>query len=362
MSKPENLLIALNQIPRLSRGAICRLGTHLESWRHADRRASDIAVEIGVPARHIETARRALDDADRLADRERREAARAGGRVVTRLDPDYPQALLDLPLPPPVLYLRGELSASSGIAIVGSRRAERYGLEAARFFGHQLAAAGATVVSGFARGVDTAAHSGALEATNGMTVAVLGCGLAIDYPRGNRSLGQKIASQGALLTEFPCETPPRAWNFPVRNRIIAALSRSVLVIQAAARSGSLITARYALELGREVFALPGRIFDDRSLGPNALLRDGAAPALHPRDLLDTLPETMVPTPAKTPVQPSLPGLPGRLLDALRTGGPKSADELVGITDASVDRLLTALLELELDGRIRRYPGPTWRCD
>lgn len=359
MPNLDHLLVALNQAPKLSRAAICRLGAHLECWRHGNRPAKEIAVEIGVPARHIEVALRELEHADSIAARETRNVERAGGSIITRLDPRYPASLLDLPLPPPVLYVRGELSQTPGIAIVGSRRADRYGLEAARFFGRELAASGAMVVSGFARGVDTAAHSGALETGEGTTVAILGCGLAIDYPRGNRSMGSKIATRGALVTEFPCDTPPRAWNFPVRNRIIAGLSGSVLVIQAAARSGSLITARYALELGREVFALPGRIFDDHSLGPNALLRDGAAPALHPRDLLDTLPEFSAPRPNTSPARPRLPGLPGRLLEALEGGKPLSVDELARITEASVDRLLTALLELELDGRISRYPGPAW---
>jgi DNA processing protein len=323
--------------------------------------------------------------AGRLAAPEARSAERAGGRLVTRLDPDYPQRLLQLSLPPPVLYVRGaldlgwEAAGRPAVAIVGSRAADRYGLEVANLFGRSLAGAGAVVVSGFARGVDAAAHRGAL-AGGGDTLAVLGCGLDVAYPWGHRKLGDEVAGHGALVTEFPCGVEPRGWHFPVRNRIIAALADAALVVQAAARSGSLITARLALELGREVFAVPGPIFEPRAMGPNALIADGATPALHPRDVLDAIPRRPAARPAGDedgsgaaatvdgpdgpsdplePAEPPLPGLAGRLLAARPAGDGLGVEALAAAVDTTVDRALGALLELELGGWVRRRPGPLY---
>jgi len=185
---------------------------------------------------------------------------------------------------PACLYARGSLSDGVAVAIVGSRRASRYGREIATWLAGELARRGLTVVSGFAVGVDAAAHRGALAA-GGPTVAVLGCGLDVDYPRGHFELGRRIVHgeggggaepgpRGAVITEFPCGVEPKAWHFPVRNRLIAALSLGTVVVRAAERSGSLITARRALDLGREVLAVPGAIFDRLSAGPHRLLRDG----------------------------------------------------------------------------------------
>ena len=294
-------------------------------------------------------------------------------RVVLLGDPDYPAVLGQLEPPPPVLYLRGELPAAPAVAVVGSRRADPYGSEVAETFARHLAGAGVTVVSGFARGIDAAAHRGALAAPGGSTVAVLGCGLGVDYPRGHARLGCDIAGRGAVVTEFPCGLTPRAWHFPVRNRVIAALAAGTLVVQAAPRSGSLLTARHALDLGREVWAVPGRIFDERSLGPNALIRDGAALVLHPRDILDAL--DALPSgrtarragsgepaggaaeprpPAELPPPP--PGLAGEVLAALPAGAVRLAEEIAAGLAAPIDRVLGALLELELGGWVRRHPG------
>jgi DNA processing protein len=233
----------------------------------------------------------------------------------------------------------------------------------AELFARALAEAGVTVVSGFARGVDAAAHRGALAAPKGRTVAVLGCGLGIDYPSGHAGLGKEIAARGALVSEFPCDAGPRSWHFPVRNRVIAALAAGTLVVQAAPKSGSLVTARHSLDLGREVWAVPGRIFDERSLGPNALIRDGAALVQHPREILEELfpgprplPLPLVPeTPPVTAEAPP-PGPPGDVLSAIPPGSQQAPEEIAAATGLAVDQVLGALLELELSGLVKRTAG------
>jgi DNA processing protein len=260
------------------------------------------------------------------------------------------------------------------VAIVGSRRADPYGREVAELFGRELAEAGLAVVSGFARGIDAAAHRGALSAERPadeptepgdgscLTAAVLGSGLGVDYPREHRRLGERIAAGGSLVSEFPCGLEPRAWHFPVRNRLIAALAGATLVVRAAPRSGSLITARFALDLGREVLAVPGRIFEERSAGTNALIADGAHPALAPRDVLEVLgaapPMAGTGGPARA-AEPLPPGLRGRALAAMVPGDAVAPEALAAGLGEPVDRVLGALLELELEGRIRREPGPAY---
>jgi DNA processing protein len=223
------------------------------------------------------------------------------------------------------------------------------------------------VVSGFARGIDAIAHRAALAAPGGRTVAVLGCGLGVDYPVGHAKLSREIAGRGAVVTELPCGLAPRAWHFPIRNRVIAGLTAGTLVVQAAPRSGSLITARHAADLGREVWAVPGRIFDERSLGPHSLLRDGAMLVQHPQDILGALLPTAsghqaqqlgAQSPAEPPVEPpaALPGFPGEVLAALPAGSFQIPEDLATRLEVPVDRVLGALLELELGGWVRRMPG------
>ncbi|HXT19129.1 MAG TPA: DNA-processing protein DprA [Thermoanaerobaculia bacterium] len=360
-------LLALNAAP-LPRSSICRLALEAEAWIEdsgADKGA--LAAELGVPARALATARLAVRAAAAVADAERGAAAAAGARVLTRLDADYPPALRHLPLPPPVLYCRGELpsafadEAPAAVAIVGSRHPSAYGREAAWLFGRDLARAGVVVVSGFARGVDAAAHRGAL-AGGGATVGVLGCGIDYAYPAEHHpALAAEVAAQGALLSELPLGTPPRKQHFPIRNRLIAAITRATLVVEAAKRSGSLITARCALDLGREVLALPGRIFDDTAMGTNALLADGARPALHPCDVLAALglDGRLDGAPEATDAPPPLPGLGARLWEAMPAGAVRGADELAERCAAAIDEVLAELLELELAGWIARLPGPVY---
>jgi DNA processing protein len=363
----KTLLIALNVLPRLSRPALYRLAQEMDRWLGSREPAADLARAVGVPeaqmAKALALAGRP-EEVAAIAERERAAAERLGARLVLAGDPEYPAALRQLPLPPPVLAVRGELPEGPAVAMVGSRKADPYGREVAELFARALAEAGVTVVSGFARGVDAAAHRGALAAPGGRTVAVLGCGLEIDYPTGHAALGKEIAARGALVSEFPCGAGPRSWHFPVRNRVIAALAAGTLVVQAAPRSGSLVTARHSLDLGREVWAVPGRIFDERSLGPNSLIRDGAALVQHPREILESLfpgrralplfPEMPAAPAAPEPEPP--PGPPGAVFSALPAGSPQAPEELAEATGLAVDQVLGALLELELGGLVRRAPG------
>ncbi|HEX4497138.1 MAG TPA: DNA-processing protein DprA [Thermoanaerobaculia bacterium] len=360
----RELLIALNAAPEISRPAAYRLAAELDRWADAGSPPDQLAAETGVPRVQMRKALAALETAVATADLQAAAAARLGARIVTLDDPDYPDGLRQLAPPPPVLHVRGELPAGPAVAIVGSRRADAYGREAADLFARSLAAAGITVVSGFAQGIDAAAHRSALAAPGGRTVAVLGCGLGVDYPRGHAKLAEEIATRGALVSEFPCGLIPRAWHFPLRNRSLAALSVGTLVVQAALRSGSLITARHALDLGREVWAVPGRIFDEGSLGANALIREGAHLVQHPADLL----ETILPTSASRQLALPIPvdpgpeppsGFPGQILAEIPPGKTRLAEEIAGRLDVPVDRVLAALLMLEMEGWVKRLPGAVY---
>lgn len=360
----RELLIAVNAAPRISRPAVCRLAQELPRWSESAEPPDVLAAAVGIPKAQMERALAVRETATLMAAREEAEAGKLGARIVLRDEPAWPAGLAQLSLPPPVLYVLGEIPAGPALSIVGSRRSDAYGTEVAETFARALAACGVTIVSGFARGIDAAAHRGALAADGGRTVAVLGCGLGVDYPTGHAKLAQEIAARGALVSELPCGTAPRAWHFPVRNRVIAALSAGILVVQATPRSGSLITARHALELGREVYAVPGRIFDERSLGPHALLRDGARLVQHPQDLLDDLRPGAPPSgPLFTEPAPALPdppdGLPRQILALLSPGSFQVPEDLAARAEVPVDQALGALLELELGGWVKRMPGPVY---
>lgn len=307
----------------------------------------------GVPSDALRRARVALRRAARVARSEERLVLSAGGRLVTPADSDYPPLLRQLALPPACLYVRGALPDAPAVAVVGSRRASPYGREIANWIAGELARRGIAVASGFAVGVDAAAHRGALQA-GGPTVAVLGCGLDVDYPRGHRELGRGISEQGALATEFRLGRSPAPWQFPVRNRLIAALAAATVVVEAAPRSGSLVTARLALELGREVLAVPGRIDDPLSSGANRLVADGATPLLGIDDVLAAIGLAdggRAPGPARR--EPG--GLGAEELRVWRAlaDAPTDADGLSAATGLAVDRLLSLLLDLELAGHVRR---------
>lgn len=274
---------------------------------------------------------------------------RVGAELLVKASPAYPAGLLRLVDAPPVLFLRGEVAALRApmVAFVGARAASVGGLAVARRLARELAGAGIVIVSGLARGIDAAAHEGALEA-GGRTVAVQACGADRVYPAVHRGLAQRIAASGAVLTELPPGTAPRRAHFPLRNRLISALSLAVVVVEARERSGTLITARHALDQGIDVFAVPGSIDSATHRGSNRLLRDGAWPLLEARDVLEVLggaPSAAVPTP-QAPLEPG----PRAILAWLRRA-PASRDELARGLAQPVEALAADLLELELAGRI-----------
>lgn len=276
--------------------------------------------------------------------------------IVTLADAAYPRALLETADPPLLLYCEGRIEwlQAPSIAIVGSRHPTRQGTDHARAFAAELSRAGLTVVSGLALGIDGAAHEGALEGM-GSTVAVVGTGLDSTYPLRHRALAQRIAAEGLLVSEYGIGTPPLPANFPQRNRIIAGLARGTLVVEAALRSGSLITARLASEAGRDVFAIPGSIHSLQSRGCHALIKQGAKLVEEAQDVLE---ELQLALPAATPgaAEPAPQvGDEDPLLQALGYD-PVSLDALVARTGESPATLGARLLELELSGEVARLPG------
>ena len=273
-------------------------------------------------------------------------------------DAAYPPELLQTDDPPPLLYLCGDLSALAHpfkLAVVGSRNPTPQGLENAQWFSRSLAEAGACIVSGLALGVDAAAHEGALAA-GAPTLAVVGTGLDRVYPGRHLDLARRIERQGALISELPLGSPPLAPHFPRRNRLIAALGQGTLVVEATVQSGSLITARLAADLGREVCAIPGSIHAPQSRGCHALIRQGAKLVESAQDVLEELrPATRVSAaaPQVTPAEPDTSISP--LLEALGFD-PLGLDALQARTGLPIDMLQARLLELELEGRVGRLPG------
>lgn len=270
-------------------------------------------------------------------------------------DPDYPMALLETADPPLLLYAIGrvELLRSESLAIVGSRNPTPQGRENARAFAEELGRAGLTIVSGLALGIDGAAHSGALDSP-ASTIAVVGTGLDRVYPKRHLALARRTAEEGLIVSEYSLGTPPLAPNFPLRNRIIAGLTRGTLVVEAALQSGSLITARLAVEAGRDVFAIPGSIHSPQSKGCHSLIKQGAKLVESARDILEELRwpglgEAFVATPPRSPSS----GHP--IVEAMGYD-PISLDELVRRTGWSAAELNVRLLELELDGVVARLPG------
>jgi DNA processing protein len=285
--------------------------------------------------------------------------ANSGFKLITLHDPSYPELLRHIPDPPPLLYAYGSLEpAAAHIAMVGSRKATTYGLTSTRRLSRQLAERGMTVVSGMARGIDTAAHQGALEA-GGQTVAVLGSGLKRIYPAENRQLFDQIGKHGAVLTEYRLDAEPEAHHFPQRNRVISGISLGTVVVEAAQRSGSLITARLAAEQGREVFAVPGSIHAPTARGTHALIQQGAKLVATADDVLDELQPQLAGF--QTPVHGSATALPAlsadetRVLEAIGPY-PLHIDELARQLQHDMGRLSATLMQLELKGVICQEPG------
>ena len=328
---------------------------------------------FGAPERVLEASRASVEGvagreaAAKLASRDRAHddataawLAEPGHRLLAWDDADYPRALLDLVDAPPALYALGrvELLNLPSLAIVGSRHGTPQGVEDAQAFARTLADAGFTIVSGLAQGIDAAAHRGAID-TPASTIAVTGTGPDRVYPAANRDLAHAIAARGALVTEFAPGTPPLKANFPRRNRLIAGLARGVLVVEAAPGSGSLITARLAVEQGKDVFAIPGSIHSPLSKGPHALIRDGAKLVEAAQDVLAEL--GLSPPPARASRASEAPPadpVHASVLDAMGRG-PVDLDRLVTRTGMRAEALAATLVHLQLEGRVAALPGGGW---
>lgn len=304
-----------------------------------------------------------------VVEAELRQGAKAGARLLLHGEADYPLALLDLPDAPPVLWALGNITLLNrpSIAMVGARNASSLGLRMARRLGQGLSAAGFTVVSGLARGIDAEAHAAALAEGSASTVAVMAGGVDVIYPAENTALALEIGQKGCRISEHPPGLEPQARHFPLRNRLVSGLSRAVIVVEAAAKSGSLITARAALDQGREVMAVPGHPFDARASGCNLLIRDGALLVRGANDVLEALgaattverPEPRL-SPLPGPATPRRPLKDMALLHSMildRLGpSPLAEDQLLRDLAVSPSDLAPELLSLELEGRIARQPG------
>lgn len=279
--------------------------------------------------------------------------AELGFRFLARSDPGFPPLLRAIHDPPPGLFLRGEEEAAlltrPAVAIVGARACSAYGRQIARQLGRELAGAGLIVVSGLARGVDAEAHRGALEG-GGTTVAVLGCGIDRDYPAANRELARQVAVAGLVVSEYAPGVEPAPWRFPARNRIVAGLCPATIVVEARERSGALITADFALEEGREVFAVPGEITSALSAGSHALLRLGATPLTCAQDVLESFGIV-----AEERAEPQLGEAAARVLARIRES-TVGADQLARATGLGAGELAAALTELELAGAVTTEEG------
>jgi DNA processing protein len=290
-------------------------------------------------------------------DRYLAQIAAQGIQILTWEDDLYPPQLKEIDQPPPVLYVRGQLTAEDAwaIAVVGTRRVTAYGRQVTEELASFLAANGLTVVSGLARGVDAIAHQAAIKA-GGRTVAVLGCGVDRVYPPEHAQLAEKICAHGALISDYAPGTPPDASNFPPRNRIISGLSKATVVVEAGETSGALITAQFAIDQGREVFAVPGNIYAPQSKGTNRLIAQGARPLLSWPDLLDILNLTYLHQ--QRQVRQVLPGdeTEARLLSVLNQHEALHVDEIHRQTGLPVERVSATLTMMELKGLVRQVGG------
>jgi DNA processing protein len=349
--------IALNMVPQMGPVRLRRL---LDAFGSAEKillaRPDQLAAIPGLSRPLAENIARWEDFADPTT--ELKKAADLGARVITAEDEEYPAALREIHDPPMVPYIRGSLLPRDrqALAVVGSRKASHYALESAKKLGFQTAYAGLTVVSGLARGIDTAAHQGALAA-KGRTIAVIGAGLGHLYPPENAQLAERIAASGAVISEFPVDTKPDRQTFPIRNRIVTGFSFGVLVVEAGANSGALISANMAAEQGRTLYAVPGRIDSPAALGSNRLIQQGAKLIITVEDILDDLPLVFREQPdLPAAVTPSdLTETQRKVLAALgREETP--LDSVIATSGLTAAAVSSTLLALEIRRLVKQLPG------
>jgi DNA processing protein len=309
-------------------------------------------------------SRRPLSDAAK----ELAQVQAAGCRLLTWDEPQYPARLREIYDPPPLLYVRGnvELLNRHLISVVGARRPTPYGNQMAERISRDLADRGLVISSGLARGIDASAHKGALSSATGATIGVLGCGIDVVYPKENKKIFEQMEQRGAIISEFPIGTFPAPQNFPIRNRIIAGMALGVVVVEGAQYSGSLITARLAMEFGREVFGVPGHVTQPSSFGPNQLIKQGAKLVTGWEDVVEELP-----TPVRAELMPvesasheeraalvegSLSPIERPLYGLLSVDEARHVDELVELSGLTSSEVLAALFDMELKSVIRQLPG------
>jgi len=302
------------------------------------------------------------------AEAELAEVRKLGCRLMNWDEPEYPQRLLEIYDPPPLLYVRGDASVLNrhSISMVGTRRPTPYGNQVAERLGRDLADRGLTIVSGMARGVDSSAHQGACKASHGATVGVLGTGVDVIYPKENRKLFGEVEKRGVLISEFPLGTHPAPENFPIRNRVVAGISLGIVVVQGAQYSGSLITARLGMEFGREVYGVPGNITTDVSFAPNQLIKQGAKLVTSWEDVIEELPTEiraeLFPVEETTGEEraslfiAALSPLEKKVFGLLGVDESIHVDELVEKSELTSSDVLAALCEMEMKGMVRQMPG------
>lgn len=346
--------VGMNIIPSIGPAKVRALLDHfgdLETAWRADAGALKQAGMDRAAIRNLVKLRTQIDLDVEMAKLEKHQVT-----ALTWDDPDYPSLLKQIYAPPPVLYVRGQLLPDDewAVGVVGTRRATLYGKEVARMLGRDLAHSRVTVVSGLARGIDSIAHQSALDA-GGRTLAVLACGLDRVYPPEHRNLARAIVENGALISDYPLGTPPEASNFPPRNRIISGLSLGVVVVEAGLKSGALITSNFALDQGREVFAVPGNIVSRNSIGCNRLIRDGARMVLGVEDILEELNLTMVEHQSEARAVLPADQTEAQLL-SLVSDAPVHVDEICRSSQLPIHQVSSTLAMMELKGMVRQVGG------
>jgi DNA processing protein len=350
--------IALNLIPNLGPVRVRKLlqafgspQAVLQAKRRDIERIEGFGLDLSVAVSEWERQTDLTGELERIKE--------FGAQVITQSSPEYPRQLLELHNPPVVLYVWGTLMHQDwqAISIVGSRKTSHYGLECAKRLSYQLAYAGLTVVSGLARGIDTAAHQGALAA-KGRTIAVIGSGLMELYPPENAGLAERIAESGAVISEYPMAFPPSTQTFPYRNRIVAGWGRGLLVVEAGLKSGALITAEQAVEAGRLVYAVPGQIDRPTSFGTNRLIQQGAKLVSSASDILDDLstlfPERRLPEKKSDPLPPGITSEEAAILAVM--DGEMTPETLADKTNLPLPKVSASLLTLEIKRLVRQLPG------
>ena len=346
--------IGFNKVPGIGAARLQALLDAFGDLETAWRAPADALRQAGLDRRSLANLLRARSELNLDAEVARLQSARV--QAITWDDPDYPPNLRQIYNAPPLLYVRGRIEKRDewAVAVVGTRRASVYGKETARMIATGLAGAGVTVVSGMARGIDTAAHRTCLDA-DGRTVAVLGCGVDVVYPRENARLAAEIAEKGALVSEYALGTPPEASNFPPRNRIISGLTLGTVVIEAGPRSGALITADFAAEHGREVFAVPGNVLARGSRGTNELIQQGAKLVTSVTDVLEELNLTMVSEQAQVRAVIPENETEALLLDHM-SAEPLHVDRLSRTVQLPIAQVSSTLALMELKGMVRQVGG------